>query len=42
MNLTKDKLVQIIRNLVNNAIKFNTNNHPIFVIIDKKKDNEVI
>jgi len=38
----RDKLVQIIRNLVNNAIKFNKNNHPIFVIIDKKKDNEVI
>jgi signal transduction histidine kinase len=39
----RDKLVQIIRNIINNAIKFNTNNHPIFIIIDKKKDvKEVI
>jgi len=38
----KDKLVQIIRNLVNNSIKFNIDNHPIFVIIDKKEDNEEV
>jgi len=38
----RDKLVQIVRNLFNNAIKFNTNNHPIIVIIDKNKDNKEV
>jgi signal transduction histidine kinase len=31
----RDRLVQIIRNLVDNALKFNMNNYPIFVIVDK-------
>ena len=34
----RDRLVQIIRNLVDNALKFNINNHPIFVIVDKMKE----
>jgi signal transduction histidine kinase len=34
----RDRLVQIIRNLVDNALKFNINNYPIFVIVDKMKE----
>ncbi len=39
----KDKLSQVIRNLVDNALKFTTmynNQQTIFVIIDKKKEEE--
>jgi len=38
----KDRLDQVIRNLVDNALKFNTmyNNQIIFVIVDLKKEEE--
>ncbi len=38
----RDRLAQVIRNLVDNAIKFTTmyNNQTIFVIVDKKKEGE--
>ena len=38
----RDRLDQVIRNLVDNALKFNTmyNNQIIFVIVDKKKEEE--
>jgi signal transduction histidine kinase len=36
----RDRLAQVIRNLVDNALKFTTmyNNQTIFVIVDKKKE----
>ena len=38
----RDRLAQVIRNLVDNALKFTTmyNNQTIFVIVDKKKEEE--
>jgi signal transduction histidine kinase len=39
----RDRIDQVIRNLVDNALKFTTmsnNNQTIFVIVDKKKDKE--
>jgi signal transduction histidine kinase len=40
----RDRIDQVIRNLVDNALKFTTisNNQTIFVIVDKKKDKEAI
>ena len=36
----RDRLAQVIRNLIDNALKFTTiyNNQTIFVIVDKKKE----
>jgi signal transduction histidine kinase len=38
----RDRLAQVIRNLIDNALKFTTiyNNQTIFVIVDKKKEEE--
>jgi signal transduction histidine kinase len=39
----RDRLAQVIHNLLDNALKFTTdNNQTIFVIVDKKKEEEQV